>query len=85
MEHPVSLYLRGFVGSIYTEDGRKQQGMQMKFTIKGICFTGFTKKTFPGFQQLTALYQLENPADDDTGNMDCHDHCAEPEICLCAV
>lgn len=51
MEHPDSLYLRGFVGSIYTEDGWKQQDADEIYDKK-ICFTGFTKKTFPGFSSL---------------------------------
>ena len=68
MEHPDSLYLRGFVGSIYTEDGWKQQDADEIYDKKDL-FYWLHKENVSGLQQLTALYQLENPADDDTGNM----------------
>ena len=68
MEHPDSLYLRGFVGSIYTEGGWKQQDADEIYDKKDL-FYWLHKENVSGLQQLTALYQLENPADDDTGNM----------------
>ena len=63
MEHPDSLYLRGFVGSIYTEDGWKQQDADEIYDKKDL-FYWLHKENVSGLQQLTALYQLENPADE---------------------
>lgn len=68
MEHPDSVYLRGFVGSIYTEDGWQEQNADKIYDKKDL-FYWLHREKFSGLTQLSDLYQLEHPQDDDTGSM----------------
>lgn len=68
MEHPDSVYLRGFVGSIYTEDGWQEQNADKIYDKKDL-FYWLHRENFSGLTQLSDVYQLEHPQDDDTGSM----------------
>lgn len=68
MEHPNSVYLRGFVGSIYTEDGWQEQNADEIYDKKDL-FYWLHRENFSGLTQLSDLYQLEHPQDDETGIM----------------
>ncbi len=68
MEHPDSVYLRGFVGSVYTEEGWQEQNTDTVYDEKDR-FYWLHQEGFSGLTQLSGVYQLEHPNTDNTGMM----------------
>ncbi len=52
MEHPASLYPRGFVGSVYDGSSWTEISTRKRPMKKKTCITGFTRRAFYGETQL---------------------------------
>lgn len=68
MEKPSSVYLRGFVGSVYTGESWEEADKDAVYEKKDM-FYWLHQSGFSGLTQLASLYQLENQDDTDTGDM----------------
>lgn len=64
MDKPESLYLRGFVGSTYTQNGWKELEKSVYYEAKDL-FYWLHETNFNGLNQLSLVNQLENGKTDD--------------------
>lgn len=71
MDKPESLYLRGFVGSTYTQNGWKELEKSVYYEAKDL-FYWLHETNFNGLNQLSLVNQLENgKTDDETVEIRC--------------
>ncbi len=64
MDKPTSMYLKGYVGSIYTSEGWEETEQPVFYENKEL-LAGLHEKNFDALTQLPDIYRLEHPDTED--------------------